>query len=35
MYPTVIETLQGVVQQSVEAVKAALKETEAKVQNAL
>jgi len=35
MDPTMVETLQGVVKQSIEAVKAVLKETEVKVQNAL
>jgi len=35
MDPTIIETLQGVVQQSVNAIKAALRESEVKVQNAL
>jgi len=35
MNPSVMETLQGVIQQSVEVVRAALRETETKVQNAL
>jgi len=35
MDPTIIETLQGVVQQSVDTMKAALQESEVKVQNAL
>jgi len=35
MDPTVIEALQGVVQQSVEVMKVALRESEVKVQNAL
>jgi len=35
MDPTIIETLQGVVQQSVDAMKVALRESEVKVQNAL
>jgi len=35
MDTTIIETLQGVIQQSVDAMKAALQESEVKVQNAL
>jgi len=35
MDPTIIETLQGVVQQSVDAMKTALRESEVKVHNAL
>jgi len=35
MDPAVLETLQGVVQQSVDAMKAALRESEVKVQSAL
>jgi len=35
MDPTIIETLQGVIKQSVDTKKAALRESEVKVQNAL